>query len=553
MGQFAVTGGAFQGTDNLNGSNGSLAWYEPQFADFNGDGSSDILYTYYGFTNGTWKPSGTRAIWMSRRDGSFDVHWNPNNANGPSLAWYEPRIADFNGDGLSDIFFEYYDIQSSGAQKTNGNRKIWLSNGDGTFDVISNPNSLNGGTMAWYEPQFADFNGDGASDILYTYYGLTNGTWKPSGTRAIWMSRGDGSFDIDWNPNNANGTSLAWYEPRIADFNGDGRSDIFFDYVDVSGKSTGYRKLWLSVGNGLSTGFFVVSSLNNQAGGYVGYRSSFADFNGDGRADVFYHLYDAQNRPTYYRAALISKSGPVDLLLSVSNGLGSTSHIEYASLAASGAPYTKDSGANAASYPVMDLQAPAYVVSEVRADDGLGGVTTTRYRYGGLKYDHELRQTLGFRWREVEQVETGVVKRTEYRQDFPYIGRASKAETRVSNTAQGNGGLVRSSESQYLCEDFAGSAGCEVQPGRRYFVYQNQSIEKGWDIDGTALPETTTTSTYDSYGNATGVNVSVFDPATSQTFTKTTTNTYVNPGYSPANDTWILGRLTRAEVTSTSP
>ena len=237
----------------------------------------------------------------------------------------------------------------------------------------------------------------------------------------------------------------------------------------------------------------------------------------------------------------------------MSNGLGSTSHIEYASLSAANAPYEKDSGANAASYPQMDLQAPMYVVSEVRADDGIGGVTTTRYRYGGLKYDHERRQALGFRWREVEQVETGVKKYTEYRQDFPYIGRTSLTETRMPNTAQGNNGLVRQSTSTYACEDFVGAAHCQMQVGSRYFVYQDESIEKGWDLDGTALPETTTASTYDAYGNATRVDVSVFDPATGETFTKATTNTYDNPGYDVGNDTWILGRLTRAEVTSTTP
>ncbi len=533
--------GSFSVVANPSGLNGSYAWYEPKFGDFDGDGYSDIFYNYL---DGTKRPSGVRMVWQSNGDGTFNVVQNPNSSNN-SLAWYEPFIADFNGDGRSDIFFYYYDVN----QRPTGTRVIWLATSAGTFDVIANPNAANG-TAAWYEPFFGDFNGDGLADILYNYY---DSNQKPTGTRYIWTSKGDGSFLVDSNPNNADGPLLRWYEPQIADFNGDGRSDIFYNYFDLNGVSTGYSQLWLSVGNGDKTGFYTATNFNNSWGSYNGYRPSLADFNGDGRADVFYQYHDSQGRPGLYRAALFSKSDSSDAVVSVSNGLGSTSEIDYASLAAFAAPYEKDAGTAPSGYPTLDLQPAATVVSEVRADDGVTGVTTTRYRYGGLKYDYERRQSLGFRWREVEQVETGVVKRTEYYQDFPYIGRVAKSETRVPSIAQGNGGLVRTSESNYLCEDFVGAAGCEDLPGRRQFVYQSSSVEKGWDLDGTPLPQTTTTSSYDGFGNATSVNVSVFDPSTSETFTKTTNNTYLNPGFDAGNDTWILGRLTRAEVTSTSP
>jgi hypothetical protein len=69
------------------------------------------------------------------------------------------------------------------------------------------------------------------------------------------------------------------------------------------------------------------------------------------------------------------------------------------------------------------------------------------------------------------------------------------------------------------------------------------STAAGSDLDGSVLPTVTTTNQYDAYGNPTQVVVS-----TSDGFTKTTTNTY-------SNDTvnWILGRLTGAAVTSTTP
>ena len=529
--------GSFQIHGNAGAANGFYLNWNPTFADFNGDGLTDILWNY---VDAAGLSKGNRDIWISRGDGTFQVISNINGLDGYYQGW-SPAVADFNGDGLADLLWD--EKASNGF--SSGARDIWLGDGDGSFTVVANINGLNGFYDNW-SPVIADFNSDGLADVFWDY---KTSDGRSNGQRDIWLGRGDGSFEVIANVNGANSYYVNW-SPALADFDGDGRADILWDYVTSDGRSAGYRDLWVSNGDGT---FRVTGNLHGQDGYYHGWSPDFGDFNGDGLLDVLWDSKTISGVSDGSRDIWLSAAAGGEPVKSISNGLGSTSHIEYASLAASGAPYTKDSGVDAASYPVMDLQAPAYVVSEVRADDGLGGVTTTRYRYGGLKYDHELRQTLGFRWREVEQVETGVVKRTEYRQDFPYIGRTSKTETRVPNTAQGNGGLVRSSESQYLCEDFAGSAGCEVQPGMRYFVYQNQSVEKGWDIDGTALPETTTTSTYDGYGNATDVNVSVFDPATSQTFTKTTTNTYVNPGYSPANDTWILGRLTRAEVTSTSP
>ena len=528
--------------NNIAGQNGSYVGFQPMLADFNGDGITDI-FLYWSDDAGLSR--GMHRIWINQGDGfSYSIVTNVAGQDG-SYVGFRPMLADFNADGAVDIFLYWSD--EFGLSR--GMHRIWMNDGDAySFSIVVNVAGQDGSYVG-FRPLVADVNGDGLSDI-FLYWSDIYG--RSRGMHRIWVNQGSGSlYKIVVNVAGQDG-SYVGFQPRLVDFNGDGSAEIFLYWSDIYGRSLGMHRIWINHGD--SSSYDILNNVAGQDGSYQTWVPQFLDADGDGLADIFFESTEIDGRSAGYRDVWYSgEETSGRLLTSVSNGLGSTSRIEYASLAASGAPYTKDSGVDAASYPGMDLQAPAHVASEVRADDGLGGVTTTRYRYGGLKYDHELRQTLGFRWREVEQVETGVVKRTEYRQDFPYIGRASKAETRVSNTAQGNGGLVRSSESQYLCEDFAGSAGCEVQPGRRYFVYQNQSIEKGWDIDGTALPETTTTSTYDSYGNATGVNVSVFDPATSQTFTKTTTNTYVNPGYSPANDTWILGRLTRAEVTSTSP
>ncbi len=529
--------------NNPQGVNGSYVGWNFHLTDANGDGRTDIFWEHQ-WPDG--RSAGYRTLRYNEGRGVVGgVLPNPGNMNGGYAGWrLIPNL--LTADGLADIIWNSDD----GFGRSTGSRDAWFYNS--TTGDFSGTNNLAGGNGGYVgrSPVLGDFNGDGNTDIIWNsadYYG------RSTGFRDIWLSRGNGQFTGASNVASSDG-GYGGYRIMTGDFDGDGATDLFLDNQDTLGRSYGHRAIWLARGNVSFVG------LSSDVGGFNGqnqyWSPRLADFNGDGKTDVLWFSADDYGRTSGYRSLWLSKttstgkSIPEDLLISVSNGLGSTSHIEYASLSEKGAPYTKD---DTAAYPVMDLQAPMYVVSEVRADDGIGGVTTTRYRYGGLKYDHLRKQTLGFRWREVEQVDEQVVKRTEYRQDFPYIGRAVLTETRVPNTSQGNNGVVRRTVNEHECNDFV-AGGCVPQVGKRYFVYQDKSTESGWDLDGASiplrsLPVTTTETSYDDYGNATSVNVSVTDPVTSETFTKNTANIYATPD----TTNWILGRLTRATVTSTTP
>jgi hypothetical protein len=78
-----------------------------------------------------------------------------------------------------------------------------------------------------------------------------------------------------------------------------------------------------------------------------------------------------------------------------------------------------------------------------------------------------------------------------------------------------------------------------------YQVSVSRTFAESWDLDGSAIPTSTTTYQYDSYGNPTQIVTSTPDG-----FSKTTTNTYTNNTTAP---NWLLGRLTNATVTSTTP
>lgn len=143
---------------------------------------------------------------------------------------------------------------------------------------------------------------------------------------------------------------------------------------------------------------------------------------------------------------------------------------------------------------------------------------------------------------------------TYYRQDFPYIGlplRVQKATT--------TGAILSCSGYSYSCLNTANGSACAIDSnpannlGKYYFPYVNQSVENQYELnhnatscDDTSVPPVTSTTTsyqYDNYGNATQITVNSNDG-----HVKTTTNSYNNDATN-----WLLGRLLRSTVTSTSP
>ena len=70
-----------------------------------------------------------------------------------------------------------------------------------------------------------------------------------------------------------------------------------------------------------------------------------------------------------------------------------------------------------------------------------------------------------------------------------------------------------------------------------------QVTASGSDLNGVALPTTTTGTQYDDYGNARVITVGTGDG-----YAKTTTNSYVND-----ESNWLLGRLKSSTVQSIIP
>jgi len=246
--------------------------------DFNGDGKSDILRQ----EKGHWADDLTRSaeVLLSQGDGNFTrITLDENFAlKGDHTNLY---IADFNGDGKSDILrqekgeWDDDDINTA---------NVLLSQGDGNFQLIRLDENfaLKGDLTNLY---IGDFNGDGKSDILRQ----EKGHWAEdkSRTAEILLSQGNGNFNriTLYEGLNLRGDLTNLY---IGDFNGDGQSDIFrqekgeWDDDDIR-----TAEIFLFQDN-VNFNFFITRTLiqgylfkGDLTNLYIG------DYNGDGKSNIY--------------------------------------------------------------------------------------------------------------------------------------------------------------------------------------------------------------------------------------------------------------------------
>jgi len=493
-------------TDSPNGQTYHANAGYRYVADFNGDGRTDYMWN-----NGGW------FVALSNGSGfDYPVQWLSNTGAPNGITYHSnpgyQRVADFNGDGRADYMWN------------NGGWFVAISNGNG-FDYpklwLSNTGSPSGRTYSdetRYQ-QIGDFNGDGKADYMWNHYG-----WY------VALSNGDGfEYPKLWLQNTASpagGTYNANHQ-YIADFNGDGKSDYMWDwyglYVSLSnGDGFDAPTLWLGYDES-PTG-----RTYNSGYQYLG------DFNGDGKIDYFWNYYG------WYIAR--GDGQRPDTVSKINDGLGSS--IAFTLDPLTNAAVYPDVGAPS-NYPERQLQAAMYVVSRVTKTNGVGGESSTSYRYGGARAHVLGRGFLGFAWDEATDDTTGITTRTDYHQDYPRTGMPKQTITQLAS-----GVVVSKSVNTYDVKTTnytntlpTPEGGTRNQIYTVNFPYLSQKVDETRELDDSLVSTVTSLyENYDDYGNVRKVTVTT--SAGGETYQKITDSTY-------DNDTtkWHLGRLRTATVT----
>ena len=328
------------------------------FLDYDQDGYIDLYVC-----SGTWlegfskedKPDRLpgNKLYRNRGNGTFEDVTQKAGVGGP---WFSMgvTVGDFNNDGFPDLYISNY-----------GSNALLKNNGNGTFTDVTKRSNTGGGKECSVGAAWLDYDNDGFLDLYignyleydpnYKYFYAPDGFPGPlaydSEKDILYHNNGDGTFEdvtdamgiidrdgramgvgvadydddgfVDIYVANDHTLNYLWhndggkkFEDRgtmtgtafsqageatvsmsvdYADYNGDGLLDMF-----VSDDT--YCSLYENMGNGIFSDKGVPSNISMAAAQFVGWSSSFFDYDNDGDVDIFKtngelkHLYGQEDQ-----------------------------------------------------------------------------------------------------------------------------------------------------------------------------------------------------------------------------------------------------------------
>lgn len=512
--------------------------------DINGDGNEDILYEkidsgtsyfYYMLFNGS---SFDSPVSLTSQTYGEETGYSGKVCRETYLQEDDNEIsgADYNGDGINDIFINDPD----------GNYKI-LTLATTSGELGSSMRTMVSGQISDLSEEVisADFDGDAIVDIwsitedgttIYNYDGTElvekySSTWPKSDHNfTLGDFNADGKADIfvygyntidwsNWQIRLSTGTGFTTNYiakkksdlrndyVRMGDFNGDGATDLMVSSSDESWTGTYF---YITKDNGTD---FYTNSLSSYPSSTHNYY--VADFYGNGRTD----FVCTDGESAWWNGYQMYKSGDKNniLLEQIANGLNHLTEINYQSISEYGTTYSKGSGAT---FPVMDFQGPLQVVDYVLTDNGRGSQNTTTYQFEGAKIH---RQGKGFLCHSSQTVTD---EANDMSTENSYSYNTAKYFPTLTSTVNKAGSTTLNS--------ITNSWTYKTTTGDAIFPYISSSTQTN-NLTG---HEITTSYSYDCYGNATEIE-KVYDNGVTETISNTYTNDETN---------WYIGKLDESET-----
>lgn len=512
-----------------------------KFGDFNGDGRTDVYYVEG--TNGNaaidkiylWNGNGfdspvNGANTIAGTSAGMKAFLSFINRNSRSFDPSRIKLGDFNGDGMTDV---YYALGATFMPSADEVDKLYFSNGHGLLPPVNALHTLKFSDSMREEIDVArlavgDFNGDGLADI---YYMRGSGSLKEDD---VFLSKGDGKFHRIPGIKTAFSRvaslkALGIATLKFTDLNGDGKTDIY--KVNLSNNGWATDEVIFSRGDG--TYVRNVSGLNTYVSTHVltamfnlsTFR--FGDFDGNGMTDLY--KIDGWGNSVYDSIYYNQATHPYTT--KIIDGLDVTTQIEYRPLTDSGIHGIAHSSNPA--YPIRNLRAPMFVVSEHKTSDGVGGDYRFSHFYKNAKWHSQGRGFLGFGTKETYDHERVIFSTKTYLQD--------------PNRPFAN--LLTSSHDWYLFNNlikrvykkwsFQTSYG-----GKVIFPYTYKDETYSYGLNNDLVNRNMILRSYDSYGNV--VNAQRIDMDSSGLSNTTRVNNIHNT-YSNNTSNWQLGYTTHSK------
>ena len=265
--------------------------------DYDNDGWPDIFIVngtkLEGFHDGK---APTNHLYHNNDDGTFtDV---TEKAGLARTGWGQGVcVGDYDNDGWEDLYVTYY-----------GKNVLYHNNGNGTFTDVTDKAGVGGSGKAWGTGcAFVDYDRDGHLDLMVANYvdfdlstapapgDRTTCLWKgvpvmcgpqglPGSKNILYHNRGDGTFeDVSSKAHIDRTTGHYAFSVTTLDYDDDGWPDIF-----VACDSTP-SILYHNNHDGTFTDVAITAgaAFNEDGRSQAGMGSTAADYNGDGRLDIF--------------------------------------------------------------------------------------------------------------------------------------------------------------------------------------------------------------------------------------------------------------------------